>query len=63
MHSWARHALANLQGRLALDQRGAGLVEYALLLALIVLVCIAAVTFFGASTSGQYSNISSQFPQ
>jgi pilus assembly protein Flp/PilA len=37
------------------DDRGASLVEYALLVALIALVCIAAVTAFGESTSASYS--------
>jgi pilus assembly protein Flp/PilA len=32
---------------------GAALVEYALLVALIAVVCIAAVTFLGSSASGQ----------
>jgi Flp pilus assembly pilin Flp len=34
---------------------GSGLVEYSLLLALIALVCFAAITFFGQSTSSQFS--------
>jgi Flp pilus assembly pilin Flp len=33
------------------DDRGASLVEYAMLLAFIVLVCLAAMTFLGAQTS------------
>ncbi|HMR96934.1 MAG TPA: hypothetical protein PKE05_15475 [Microthrixaceae bacterium] len=33
-------------------ERGASLVEYALLLALIALVCVTAVQFLGGSTSG-----------
>lgn len=35
--------------------RGASLVEYALLLALIVVVCIGAMTAFGTATSGSVS--------
>jgi pilus assembly protein Flp/PilA len=35
--------------------RGASLVEYALLLALIVVVCIGAVTAFGSATDGSIS--------
>ena len=38
------------------DERGAGLVEYALLVALIVLVCIAAVQLLGGTTQGIYSS-------
>ncbi len=37
------------------DERGAGLVEYALLLALIVVVCILAVTTLGSNLSQNYS--------
>ena len=33
------------------EERGASLVEYALLVALIALVCIAAMTYFGSSTA------------
>ena len=35
------------------DERGASLVEYALLVALIAVVCIGAVTFLGSSASGK----------
>ncbi|MCP3989173.1 MAG: hypothetical protein GY724_08870 [Actinomycetia bacterium] len=37
-------------------ERGAGLVEYALLVSLIVLVCIAAVQLLGGTTSDIYSS-------
>lgn len=36
---------------------GASLVEYALLVALIALVCIAAVTFFGGQTSETFTRV------
>jgi Flp pilus assembly pilin Flp len=39
------------------DERGAGLVEYALLVALIALVCIVAVTVVGRNTCGNFSKI------
>jgi pilus assembly protein Flp/PilA len=42
------------------NERGASLVEYAFLVALIAIVCLAAVVFFGQSTSGRYSNVASQ---
>ena len=42
------------------DDRGASLVEYALLLALIAMVCLAAVTALGETTSTQFSEMSSQ---
>ena len=37
------------------DDRGASLVEYALLLALIAVVCIGAISFIGTSASSKYS--------
>lgn len=44
------------------DDRGASLVEYALLIALIALVCVLAVTFLGTTTSDEYNeNTSSLF--
>jgi pilus assembly protein Flp/PilA len=39
------------------DERGASLVEYALLVALIALVCIAAVTSLGSVTSSKYEEM------
>ncbi len=42
------------------DQRGASLVEYALLLALIAAVCVGAVSLLGGSTSEPYSQLGSQ---
>jgi Flp pilus assembly pilin Flp len=45
------------------DQRGASLVEYAMLLAFIVLVCLAAMAFLGTQTStGITESSSSLFP-
>jgi len=41
------------------DDRGASLVEYALLLALIAVACILAVTFFGTQTSDSFSRTAS----
>lgn len=41
----------------AKTERGASLVEYALLVALIAVVCIAAVSFIGTSASGKFSQI------
>ena len=37
-------------------ERGASLVEYALLVALIALVCIAAVTTFGSKTGSSFQS-------
>jgi pilus assembly protein Flp/PilA len=41
------------------DERGASLVEYALLVALIAVVCIAAVTALGNSASEKFSEVDS----
>lgn len=41
------------------DERGASLVEYALLLALIAIVAIVGVGFFGSSTGGGLNKSSS----
>ena len=41
------------------SERGASLVEYALLVALIAVVCIIAITFLGKSASSKFSNVGS----
>ena len=41
------------------SERGASLVEYALLVALIAVVCILAVTFLGDSASQKFSSVGS----
>ncbi|MGI8686413.1 MAG: Flp family type IVb pilin [Acidimicrobiales bacterium] len=41
------------------DERGASLVEYALLLALIAVVCIGAITLIGTGANNQLSKVSS----
>jgi len=48
--------LSYLEGLLARSERGQGLAEYALILALIAVLCIAAVLFLG----GQIEDILSQ---
>ena len=51
-----------LQARVCDDlegERGASLVEYAFLVALIAMVCIAAVAFLGQRTSTAYSSVGS----
>ena len=42
-------------------ERGAGLVEYALLVGLIAIVCISAVGLLGTVTEDKYSSITSAF--
>ena len=41
------------------SERGASLVEYALLVALIAVVCIAAVTVLGTSASAKFDEVGS----
>ena len=42
------------------DERGASLVEYALLVALIAVACIVAVGFLGSEASSKFSKVGSQ---
>lgn len=44
------------------DERGASLVEYALLVSLIALVALAAVALFGIALADEYSEIASNIP-
>jgi pilus assembly protein Flp/PilA len=46
-----------VQARFSTNERGAALVEYALLLALIAVVCIAALTTLGGDASKKFDNI------
>ena len=39
------------------EERGASLVEYALLVALIAVVCIAAITLLGGNAATNFSNV------
>ena len=56
VHERAMRMLVALQTQIKrLDDRGAGLLEYVLLVSLIALVCLGAVTFFGTATSGKMS--------
>jgi pilus assembly protein Flp/PilA len=45
-----------LRAQLA-DERGASLVEYALLVALIAVVCIAAISLLGTAASDKFSTV------
>ena len=49
---------ANIRTRIK-NERGASLVEYALLLALIAVVCIAAITFIGEKADESFSETGS----
>jgi pilus assembly protein Flp/PilA len=60
--SYYRHmCMPYLKARLTkdMDERGASLVEYALLVALIAVVCIIAVTTLGKNASKKFSHIGS----
>lgn len=46
---------------LSSTERGAGLTEYAMLIAFIVLVCIAAIALVGGSTAEPFSSVLSGF--
>ena len=48
-----------LVGRTRADERGASLVEYALLVALIAVVCIVAVSILGGNASAKFSQVGS----
>jgi pilus assembly protein Flp/PilA len=48
-----------VQTRLNRDDRGASLVEYALLVALIAVVCIGAVAFLGGKAGSKFSQVGS----
>jgi pilus assembly protein Flp/PilA len=52
---WVTH----LRARLGTDERGASLVEYALLVALIAVICIVAIAFLGQSASTKFSTVGS----
>lgn len=41
------------------DERGQGLVEYALIIAMIAIVCIAALRMLGGTSSNKYNSITS----
>jgi len=56
---WQSHCAPYIKARFGRDERGASLVEYALLVALIAVVCIAAITFLGHSASQRFSNVGS----
>ena len=57
LRSGVRRLTALLGPRL---ERGAGLVEYALLAVLIAVACLAAVRYFGDTTSHSFSTSTSQ---
>ena len=59
MISYFQFCTAYLRARYSNNERGASLVEYALLVALIAVVCIAAIAFLGQSASTRFSSVGS----
>src|SRR5438445_9615178 len=57
---WLKNRVVNHLRHTGQSDRGAALVEYALLFSLIVVVCIAAVTLLGTSTSARTTNSANQ---
>ena len=49
-----------MRARFGRDERGASLVEYALLVALIAVVCIVAISFVGTRASDKFSSVGSK---
>jgi pilus assembly protein Flp/PilA len=59
MISYWQYCAAYLRARYVGNERGASLVEYALLVALIAVVCLVAIAFLGSSASQRFSNVGS----
>ena len=56
---WQQHCAPYIRARFGRDERGASLVEYALLVALIAVVCLVAIAFLGRSASQRFSTVGS----
>ena len=56
---WQRFCAPLIRARFGRTERGASLVEYALLVALIAVVCIVAVSLLGSNASHKFSTIAS----
>ncbi|MGH9149359.1 MAG: Flp family type IVb pilin [Acidimicrobiales bacterium] len=54
---WTRFCAPYARARWGRTERGATLVEYALLVALIAVVCIVAIRFLGGSASEKLSSV------
>lgn len=57
-----RHLINQIRWRYAASEYGASMVEYALLVALIAMIAVAALTFAGGEVSTSYSQIADGFP-
>ena len=56
---WQDFVAPYIHARFSGDERGASLVEYALLVALIAVVCLVAIAFLGRSASSRFSSVGS----
>lgn len=56
---WQQFVAPYIRARFGRDERGASLVEYALLVALIAVVCIVAITFLGNASKNKLSGVGS----
>jgi pilus assembly protein Flp/PilA len=56
---WQEHCAPYLRAKFGNSERGASLVEYALLVALIAVICIVAIAFLGRSASSKFSTVGS----
>ena len=56
---WNRFCAPFVRAHFSRDERGASLVEYALLVALIAVICIGAVTLLGSKASDTLSSAGS----
>ena len=54
---WQMHCVPYIRARFGRDERGASLVEYALLVALIAVVCVVALRFLGGTTDDTLSDV------
>jgi len=59
MISYWQFCATYLRARFGQSERGASLVEYALLVALIAVVCLVAIAFLGQSASTRFSKVGS----
>ncbi len=57
---WRQQCVPYLRACFGRGERGASLVEYALLVALIAVVCIGAIALLGGKASSKFSQVGSQ---
>jgi pilus assembly protein Flp/PilA len=56
---WQQWCAPYIRARFIKNERGASLVEYALLVALIAVVCLVAIAFLGHGASRRFSTVGS----